>query len=330
MLPDGQIEFGRHTPDDIAGSEHCLKELQKLQRELETKYASTKELFEPAFNVDLESRKELTRKIKHLDQTAKLQSIALYYEFIYKLIYSISGYCTAVENKNPLLIYLSARYCLELVATLHVLNAELQAALLMPKEDWQGRGIRFITTLLRGRFSASDPTVANKLQTLNVPKRALDPININKAVQALASREIFKSVVETYDHLSNLCHHNGSAGRLFGRSLRMTNMIATPSGGAVLVNKKMAAVTYEYPATGAFTVAFVQTARVAYWSCYESHKIIRELPESPFEIETEKEALRNDADLRFLPKSGAREEKIGRNELCSCGSGKKYKKCCGQ
>ncbi|OQX26379.1 MAG: hypothetical protein BWK80_10790 [Desulfobacteraceae bacterium IS3] len=25
-----------------------------------------------------------------------------------------------------------------------------------------------------------------------------------------------------------------------------------------------------------------------------------------------------------------RDKKVGRNELCTCGSGKKYKKCCGK
>ena len=29
----------------------------------------------------------------------------------------------------------------------------------------------------------------------------------------------------------------------------------------------------------------------------------------------------------FIPRSG---DKVGRNDVCPCGSGKKYKKCCGQ
>ena len=38
-------------------------------------------------------------------------------------------------------------------------------------------------------------------------------------------------------------------------------------------------------------------------------------------------------DLEILmnpPKTRTAEKKIGRNELCPCGSGKKYKKCCGR
>ena len=39
------------------------------------------------------------------------------------------------------------------------------------------------------------------------------------------------------------------------------------------------------------------------------------------------------SDLELLlntPKPAKVEKKIGRNEPCSCGSGKKYKKCCGK
>lgn len=38
-------------------------------------------------------------------------------------------------------------------------------------------------------------------------------------------------------------------------------------------------------------------------------------------------------DLKVLlniPKSKIAEKKVGRNDPCSCGSGKKYKKCCGK
>jgi preprotein translocase subunit SecA len=37
-----------------------------------------------------------------------------------------------------------------------------------------------------------------------------------------------------------------------------------------------------------------------------------------------------DVDDRFYPETYVRPEpKVGRNEPCPCGSGKKYKKCCG-
>jgi SWIM/SEC-C metal-binding protein len=37
----------------------------------------------------------------------------------------------------------------------------------------------------------------------------------------------------------------------------------------------------------------------------------------------------SDLEKALNPSDPARSEKIGRNEPCPCGSGKKYKKCCG-
>ena len=51
-----------------------------------------------------------------------------------------------------------------------------------------------------------------------------------------------------------------------------------------------------------------------------------------FIIGVESDKPEDISDLnRLLSKDGPKivKEKIGRNELCLCGSGKKYKKCCG-
>ena len=34
--------------------------------------------------------------------------------------------------------------------------------------------------------------------------------------------------------------------------------------------------------------------------------------------------------MQRLSEAGQKKKKVGRNELCPCGSGKKYKKCCGR
>jgi SWIM/SEC-C metal-binding protein len=51
-----------------------------------------------------------------------------------------------------------------------------------------------------------------------------------------------------------------------------------------------------------------------------------------YTIELDKDQPEDIADLELLlnpPKTVVAEKKIGRNEPCPCGSGKKYKKCCG-
>ena len=52
-----------------------------------------------------------------------------------------------------------------------------------------------------------------------------------------------------------------------------------------------------------------------------------------YTIELEPDKPENVADLEILlnpPKTTVAEKKVGRNEPCPCGSGKKYKKCCGK
>ena len=52
-----------------------------------------------------------------------------------------------------------------------------------------------------------------------------------------------------------------------------------------------------------------------------------------FTIRLEPDKPEDISDLEILlnpPKTVVAEKKIGRNDPCSCGSGKKYKKCCGK
>ena len=52
-----------------------------------------------------------------------------------------------------------------------------------------------------------------------------------------------------------------------------------------------------------------------------------------FTVELAPDKPEDITDLEILlnpPKPKAAEKKVGRNEPCSCGSGNKYKKCCGK
>jgi SWIM/SEC-C metal-binding protein len=52
-----------------------------------------------------------------------------------------------------------------------------------------------------------------------------------------------------------------------------------------------------------------------------------------YKIDLEPDAPEDISDLELLrnwPKTTVAETKVGRNDPCPCGSGKKYKKCCGQ
>ena len=52
-----------------------------------------------------------------------------------------------------------------------------------------------------------------------------------------------------------------------------------------------------------------------------------------YKIELEPDKSEDIADLELLlnpPKTVLAEKKVGRNEPCPCGSGRKFKKCCGE
>ena len=52
-----------------------------------------------------------------------------------------------------------------------------------------------------------------------------------------------------------------------------------------------------------------------------------------YNVELDKDKPEDITDLDILlnwPKTQEAEKKVGRNEPCPCGSGKKYKKCCGK
>ena len=52
-----------------------------------------------------------------------------------------------------------------------------------------------------------------------------------------------------------------------------------------------------------------------------------------YKIEVERDKPEDITDLEILmnwPEPQEAEKKVGRNEPCPCGSGKKYKKCCGR
>ena len=46
--------------------------------------------------------------------------------------------------------------------------------------------------------------------------------------------------------------------------------------------------------------------------------------------ETTKKIITNDKEEKTTKKQPKRSQKIGRNQICSCGSGLKYKNCCGK
>jgi hypothetical protein len=93
---------------------------------------------------------------------------------------------------------------------------------------------------------------------------------------------------------------------------------------------------FQYPIPSKAKLALDDTAATAYADAEASLNWINATPLSPYSPEHVMEITGHQFGIRELrppqrtkPVLFQRETKVGRNDQCRCGSGKKYKKCCG-
>lgn len=337
-LFDLPTDFADRWKDELPISERCLKELKKIRADLAKVHERTFELFDIGLNIGYRSERTLDGKLTKLTEAAIWHSVLLKTEFKLKLLYTIDGYLSAVEAKNPVSTFLLARYLLELVATVHVIDAQLERCFKIDAGEWENRALNFIAILFRSRHSTSHPDFRADVAELGISEVLVKPVRIVKAVQQLAGRSGFSGAVSMYDFLSNICHHNGSGHRMFTESFRETTAIALPSGRAVFRKETAVALTMRYPARASATMSYARTARIAWYSAHIADRLIGGLAERPFTREEIRHLTNGrlkdisiDTTERLLdPLQRKKIAKVGRNDPCSCGSGKKFKLCCGK
>jgi hypothetical protein len=268
--------FGLVSDADLNKAKEIVESLRDLRARYHADWSGPAEFFVPHPNLDHESRRTRERKVKFFNQTALWHGLLLKQEFKLKLLSCLDGYLAAVDSENPVLVYLSARYLLELVATIAYLDFELREALKANANDWEARGVRFVTTLCRGRYASSDVQIADVLQWSGASKKVVKPIGIDAAVRQLSKRQGFTTAVRDYDFLSNICHHNGSGHQLYHESMRVTDQIMLPGGDRAVLTKPGTAVTLSYPPINAIRASLVQTASAALAYCAWAETILQE------------------------------------------------------
>jgi hypothetical protein len=338
-LESDEEKIGKWSAKDFKEADSFFNSLKAFRDRIIKGLSQPAEFFEPNYKLDHESRKDSIRKIKFFNQTALAHSLLLRHELGLKLLSVIDGYIAAVDQKNVVLVYLSARYALELLATVNFITDELKTAKAVELKDWQGRGTRFLLTLCRGRYSSSDPKIAELMKSVGVSDNAVKPIRIGIAIKHLGQNENFKSAIDDYDFLSNVCHHNGSSHKLFHRSLRLTDTVRLPSGDFIKRASPGWAITLEYPPLRAYRVAVVQTSRLVVACAAWIDTMLQEFLLVPFSEQdcstVTNGALTNSLGYHSFRKATTRSNQMdiastrtGRNDPCPCGSGKKFKRCC--
>jgi SEC-C motif len=316
-----------------------LDELRKIQKEIAKTHAKRFDIFDFGLEMGLESKNSIEKDLGPLTRSCIWHTIALKAEFKLKLLYTIDGYLSAIDTKNPISTFLLARYLLELVATVNEIDFGLDQCADINLREWNRRAAIFHAVLYRARYSTSDEKVKSIFAESGIPSELFHPIKMSKAIKRLTSKYGFPSAISLYHSFSNMCHHNGSGHKLLAEDVRMTNAIVMPNGRPIFLNENTAVVTLNYPASTFALTSLARTARVAWWSAHCANRIIEGLLESPFTDEdlstlTDGRVTSADPYVYGEPqteKAGRKKAaRVGRNDPCPCGSGKKYKLCCGR
>ena len=323
--------------DQIDKADGALRSIRMLREHIAPPLLKPAEFFEPHQKLDLDSRKDPIRKIKYLSQTALMRSQLFKRESNLKLLSGLDGYLFAIDQKLPIVAFLCGRYVLECVATVNYIAEKLTSIANGATSDWLSRGVSFLTTLNRARYSASDPFIASKLRDrAGLSKSALDPINITEAIEALSRTSFFPSAKIDYNFLSNYCHNNGTASMLFHHSTRQAEWLSTPDGSIVMTDKPFTAVTLQYQPQLGFQLSLVHTATMVLSSATWCQEILKEMPLGPYKDQEVRIITKGElatAVQRIRPGDSIKNTSLtrpGRNAPCPCGSGKKFKFCCMQ
>jgi hypothetical protein len=313
-----------------------LAELTTLLQHAKEFVAGAFELPEAAMKLDLAPREgDTTRLAKYLQQMSLFHNEAFRRSSQIKSAYLIEGYLQMVDALNPLGIYGFARSLLEFHAFAAHVSAQLQRIATDPARTWRDRGIAFFHFLIRARFGTSSPSKLAILLKDGVPDAHLKPIHVNDCVRHLEKAEDgrYAWIREYYDELCDFVHHNLSSQQAGSVALRTGDRIVSTGGGMVIMKSPGPIVRYEFPATFRGQEAVAGTAHRVLENARGAIDAVNRIRESPF---TPEELMTLTGSRFGLPELRPRRRairptaRIGRNEPCPCGSGRKWKRCCGK
>jgi hypothetical protein len=332
-LPRGKLSKEEQTVLD-----NCLRALRELQAELSHQLGPPIEIFEfePITKLDYEN--PIDHNLEKIVRWCSWWGVALRMELRFKLLYSIDGYLSAVEAKNPSSTFLLARYLLELAATVSAIDLQLEESVQIDLHKWIARADRFMATLWRARYATSDERIKAHFAKSNIAPALTKPFHIGEAIKRLTARPHFEWAHSKYGQFSNICHHNGSAHFYFKDRFRVATAVDVRSGGTVFMNEPTPVLAIKYPVSGLDIESLTATGKAAWWCAHSTNRMIEDLPESPFDDKEIRKLTRGQlsripiADVSVGLKRSSLKGKAhnpGRNDPCPCGSGKKYKLCCG-
>lgn len=315
-----------------------LESLAALADPLRTRLSQRIEVPELAPVLDFESRRsDQVRQFKHLHQHCVGHSFAYVTGTEMKVLHLADAFEQLAEAGNGLGIYPIARSGLELYAQVVDVHARLIGCRDKVTPDyWRPPGEEFFNTIVRARFATSNETHAAAMRAQGASKAVLKPMNAMNSIASVpdpAGREIGRR----YAELCDAVHHNLSSTAAVSAGSGVADAARHPSGGAFVAHGPMTITAYEYPVVWKADIAIEQAGGNFVEDLRQTMDALENFPEHPFPRSLVEEITGSPLGIVQLPRrpDGSvirppiRVERPGRNDPCSCGSGHKYKHCCG-
>jgi hypothetical protein len=307
----------------------ALDQLASIRRSSEEHLSSVFQFPEPGFTLNLESRaSSAVRQFKHIHQMCLMHTTHFEKATQIKATYILDSYLWATAQLNPIAIYSSARSLMELHLITRLVEHLLEEARTGPGTNWQQRGQSFFDVILRSRCGTTDPNAQQLLRSVGCPENALRPFRISKARDVAAQQ--LPWINEHYALLCDFVHPNMSSQRTTAAYCGESNVAHSSFGGQLILTEPLPLVQYQFPMPEPGRRAVTQTAARALENMLGLVNAMNRMARSPFSEKELIETTGSATGLTFAhPATVAAVARVGRNEPCPCGSGKKYKKCHG-
>jgi hypothetical protein len=323
--------------NEIAVDE-VIEKIKKTREKLWANRSYPVNLPDPNWNLDLASRgNDQQRQFKHLHQSCLMHTMHFKISNQIKLFYFIDGLLDQLKQLNPFGVTSFSRAILEQNAFCHRIYKETHTFSEGDENSWKPRGEGFFSRMIRARYGTSWSPLKEYLGNHGLSKKKLEPYNITECIRKVSAETEYSEIIDNYDWLCEFVHQN-IGSQAISRSGTSTGQI---SGGGrmsplTMTNNQGPITTYEYPSPTSRDV--INTAIPIFERNLKD--VIRwseAIPDSPY---SEKEILERTGTKQGMPfipfgpnpakysPFGQLQKKVGRNEPCPCGSGKKYKHCC--
>ena len=308
--------------------------IRQLRDELSDPFRSSRDLYEPALKLDLESRQASEQRMqKHLIQMCSSHRDQFVTSSEVKQLHLIDAYLTLAESGNGYALYMPARGLLELLALLNEVSSRLSRAVERPMNDWRGAGEQFFAEIVRARFGTTNKTYSDLLHSDGISKRVFKPLNVTECMRRLSDNSEARKPEDRYALLCDNVHHNLGSSTAVTVGSRPSD-VSSLRDGTPVVAPGGTIIRYRYPVPGKARRAIDATSSDFLADARLCLGILRNLPQGPYPNEFVRELADSESGGTMLSSDAItatqplRRQSVGRNELCPCGSGKKFKRCC--